>query len=131
MKYECLTRRIDCFDEILNRKLDVSKKVNKAKTKDYEMSDNQKVLMLQRMQYLRCAYHNLLECDVNQRIKFSDCCNKAIKQMEMVGVRLMNNHQILMRWNRVFRQEECFPHPNTYVENSRTNQPVIIDSPLK
>ena len=114
---DCLTRRIDCFDEIINRKLDISKIVNKEKTNDCEMRDNQKVLMMQRMQYLRCAYHNLVECNINQRIKFSDCCKKGRKQMEMVGVRLINNYQIIMRWNRVFRQEEYFPHPNPYVEN--------------
>ena len=101
--YDCLTRRIDCFHDILNRKLDILKVVNKAKTKDGEMNDNQKMLMIKRMQYLMCAYYNLLECDVNQNIKFSDCCKKAIKQLEMVGVRLINNYQVLMRWNRVFR----------------------------
>ena len=79
-------------DEILNRRLDITKIVNKANTKYHKMSDNQKMIMIQRMQYLRCAYHDLLECDVNHRIKFSDCCEKAIKQMKMVGVKLINNY---------------------------------------
>ena len=91
------------------------------------MSNNQKMIMIQRIQYLRYTYHNLLECDVNHRIKFIDCCERAIKQMETVGVKLINNYQILMRWNRVSRLEECFPHPNPSVENNRTYQPVLFE----
>ena len=53
--YDCLTRKLDFLDEIIYRKL--IKLVNKAKTKNCEMSDNQKMLITQRMQYLRCAYH--------------------------------------------------------------------------
>ena len=82
-----MTKRIEFFDKILKWRLDITKIVNKVKTKDYKMSDNQKLLMIQRMQYLRCAYHNLLECDVDHIIKLSDCCERAIKQMETVGVK--------------------------------------------
>ena len=32
-----------------------------------------------------------------------------------------------MRRNRVFRQEEYFPHPNLYVENNRTYQRVLFE----
>ena len=120
--YDCLTRKLDFFDKIIYRKL--IKLVNKAKTKNCEMSDNQKMLITQRMQYLRCAYH---KCDVNHRFKFSDCYKRAIKQIEMVGVKLIDNYQILMRRDRVFRQEEYFHLLNPYVENNRTYQLVLFE----
>ena len=47
--------------------------------------------------------------------------------MAMVGVRLVNNFQIVMKWNRVFRRNECFPHPNPYIECNKTYQPRLFE----
>ena len=72
----------------------------------------------------------LQECTFNvheQRLKFNNCCIKAINQMGMVGVRLVNNFQIVMKWNRVFRRNECFPHPNPYIECNKTYQPRLFE----
>ena len=51
--YEYLSRRIDCFDDILSRKSDISKIVHKAEQKGCEMGPCQNILMIQKMQYLQ------------------------------------------------------------------------------
>ena len=97
--YECLSRRIDYFDDILSRKLDTSEIIHKAEQKGCETSPCPNTLMIQRMQYLQCAYKNVLSTNVfEQQVKFNNCCINAINQISMVGVRLVNNFQILMKW---------------------------------
>lgn len=54
--YDCLSRRIDHFELILNNKVSISSIVNKAREKDCELDSNQTILMLHRMQYLRFSY---------------------------------------------------------------------------
>ena len=65
--YECLSRRIDCFDDILSRKLDTSEIIHKVEQKRCKMSPCQKTLMIQRMQYLQCAYKNVLSTNIYER----------------------------------------------------------------
>ena len=47
--------------------------------------------------------------------------------MEIVGVKLIKYYQILLQWNRVFRREEYFPHPDPYVENNVTCPQVLFE----
>ena len=53
--YDCLSRRIDRFNMIINNKICISTIVNKAKEKDCEMSSYQTILILNRIQYLKHA----------------------------------------------------------------------------
>ncbi len=46
---------------IINNKIYISTIVNKAKEKDYEMTSNQSILILKRMQYLKFAFLFMLQ----------------------------------------------------------------------
>ena len=109
---DCLSRRIDVFDDILNNKIDVSFIVNRACEKNCELNINQTINIRQRIQYLRMAYFNVLESDLDQPIMFKFCCEKAIQQLSEMGIKIIRNFKSIMQWNRIFRTHEMFPHPN-------------------
>jgi len=92
--------------------------VDKADKKDCELNTQQTILILNRMQYLRFMYLFTLEkSGENDAFNFRSCCKKAIEKMNGNGASLLNKHQVLMRWNRTFRINEKFPHPNTNIQN--------------
>ena len=81
------------------------------------------------MQYLRFTYLSCLEkIHINERFNFRLACNEAIKQMNRNGVSLLNNNQVLMRWNRIYKVNERFPHPNTNTQNGHMYVPVFLDT---
>ena len=79
--YDCLTRRVDHFNLILNNEVNISTIVNKADEKDCELNPQQTILMLHRMQYLQFTYLKTLEkTSVNNTFNFQSCCKKAIEK---------------------------------------------------
>ena len=123
---DCLSRRIDIFDGILNNTIDISCIVNKAQ--DYELNTRQTIAIRQRIQYLRMAYFNVLDSELNQPVRFNKCCEKAIQKLSELGIRVIKNYKTIMEWNRIFRTNEMFPHPNYYVEMGKSDQPVFLES---
>ena len=125
---ECISRRIDMFDEILNNRKDISLLVNKAGEKNCEMNNTQFTLMTHRMHYLRNAYLQLLNVDTSKPISFQECCEEAIKKMNEVGIRTITNSKTVMQWNRIFRVNENFPHPNIFIEMDKTYRSPFLDT---
>ena len=76
---DCLSRRIDLFDDILNNKIDVSFIVKRACEENCELNIKQTIQIRQRIQYLRMAYFNVLESDQDQPVMFKFCCKKSNK----------------------------------------------------
>jgi len=74
------------------------------------------------------AYLNVLNSNIDEPISFRKCCEKAIKQLSEIGVHVITNHRTIMIWNRVFRTNEMFPHPNYYVEMGKTEEPAFLES---
>ena len=119
--YDCLSQQIDVFDTILNNKMNISKIVNRGIERDCELNSQQAILVYNCMQYLRFSYLFMLEKNTRERNEtYSSCCKKAIEQMEKFGVRIIKNHQILMKWNCTFCSDEVFPHPNNYIQHGYT-----------
>ena len=48
--------------------------------------------------------------------------------MNEIGVKIIKNPRTLMQWNRVFRNQEVFPHPNYYVEMGKTDEPIFLQT---
>jgi len=48
--------------------------------------------------------------------------------MNEIGMKVIKDYQTIMKWNRVFRVNEFFPHPNYYVEMGKSNQPVFLET---
>ena len=48
--------------------------------------------------------------------------------MDEIGVKTIKDYQTIMKWNRVFRTNEIFPHPNYYVEMGKSDQPVFLET---
>ena len=84
--------------------------------------------MMQKIQYLRMAYLNVINSDLNTTISFKTCCDKAIEQMGEVGIKYIKNGNTIMQWNRVFRKNEIFPHPNIYVEMGKSENPLFLET---
>ena len=79
------------------------------------------------MQYLKYSYLFMLDRDTDST--YSHCCKKAIQHMrENCGVNIINNHKILMRWNRIFRLDEVFPHPNSNIQHGNTYHSDFLDA---
>ena len=128
--YDCLSRRIDVFESVINNKSDISSIVNKAMEKDCQLNSHQTILIYNRMQYLKFSYLFMLDRDSNST--YSSCCKKAIQHMrENCGVNIIKNHKILMRWNRIFRLDEVFPHPNSNIQHGNTYHSDFLMPSLK
>ena len=94
---ECLSRRIDIFDDILNRKKSLEDLVNKSSEENGKLTSSQSITMIQKIQYLRMAYINLINSDLNNVVSFKTCCEQAIKQMGKVGVKHIQNTNTIMQ----------------------------------
>ena len=44
------------------------------------------------------------------------------------GISFINNHKILMKWNRIFCLNEAFPHPNNNIEHGNTYHSDFLDA---
>ena len=125
---DCLSRRIDMFDDIVNHKADISLLVNRASEENAQLNVKQGIIMIQKLQYLRMAYLNVLNSNIDEPISFRKCCEEAIKQMSEIGVNVITNYRTIMIWNRIFRTKEIFPHPNYYIEMGKSDQPVFLET---
>ena len=65
---DCLSRYIDLLDEILNEKINISTIINKANEENCQWNKRQYLHIYQRINYLRIAYLNILNCDLNEPI---------------------------------------------------------------
>ena len=128
--YDCLSRRIDQFNLIMNNKKCISTIVNKAREAHCEINSHQTILIINRMQYLKQAYLFMLEKQSSgSNNTFSNCCKKTIEYMSKCnGVNVIRNHEILMKWNRVFRLDEVFPHPNVNIQMGNTYQSELLEA---
>ena len=124
----CLSRRIGKFDEILNNREGISTIVNRGNEEDCKLSEYHLMLCFQRIQYLRTAYHIVLENKGRGNSSFIRCCKDSIDRCKSSGLTLINNPNILMKWNRFFRINEIFPHPNNYIEMGRKYHSPFLDS---
>ena len=48
------------------------------------------------------------------------CCQETIQKTNDNGVSIVNNPQVLIRWNRTYQNKEGFPHPNVSIQNGYT-----------
>ena len=64
--------------------------------------------------YLRVAYSIALRTlGKDNTTKWSTtCCQKAVEQMAEVGYTTTKSRKQVMNWNKVFRKQRQFPHPN-------------------
>ena len=84
--------------------------------------------MIQRLQYLRMSYLNILNSNINDPISFKRSCEQGIQQMDEIGIKTIKDYQTIMKWNRVFCTNYIFPHPNYYVEMGKSDQPVFLET---
>ena len=90
---DCSSQRINLFDGILNNREDVSYIVNKASEDNCKLNSKQSIVMIQRILHLQNAYFIMLSNDVNKPISFKLCCEKGIKQMNEIGIKLIQIHE--------------------------------------
>ena len=55
------------------------------------------------------------------------CCKEAVEQLSSLGFNLTVDPYRISVWNRVFRRDGKFPHPNHYVANGLKPKPPIFD----
>ena len=66
MSDDCLSRRIDLFDDVLNKKRSVEGVVNKTSEDNGRLTSSQGITMLQKIQHLQMAYLNVINSDFNK-----------------------------------------------------------------
>ncbi len=69
----CLSQRIDLFDEIITNKEDLSVLVNRASEEENQLTVKQGIIIIQRLQFFRMSYLNILNCNINEPISFKNC----------------------------------------------------------
>ena len=45
-------------------------------------------------------------------LTFRECCKLSLQHLNPLGVSACTNEQTVMKWNRIFRKNELFAHPN-------------------
>ena len=124
--YDCLTRRIDLFEDVINSKQCVSSIVNRATEENCSLSLIQGFKIGQKIQYLRQAYLNVLSC-ADGHVNFQSCCADAIVTVSNNGHCEVSS-RLLMKWNQIFRCNEIFPHPNVYIQMGKEYQPLFLEA---
>ena len=116
--HDCLSRRIDTFDDIIANKLPIWKLINKC-NKKIELSPSQTMKTIQRILYLKQAYLAVLTLQSSGTFNFKQCCEQAIKKCHEFGFKMIKSPKVLMKLNRYFRDKETLPHPNLAIELGR------------
>ena len=114
---DCLSCRIDIFSDNLNQKRSIEDAVSRSSKEIGKLTSSQGIMMLQKIQYLRMAYLNVINLDLNSSVSFKTCCDQAIQRMGQFGVKYIKNGNTIMQWNRIFRRNEIFLHPIESVES--------------
>ena len=114
------------IDNILNQQKSIEELVNKSSEDNSRLTSSQSITMMQKIQYLRMAYLNAINSDLNNIVSFKSCCDQAIKQMGEVGVKYIKNRNTITQWNQIFRENEIFPHLNISLLTARaaTRRPI-------
>ena len=87
-------------------------------------SDADKFKIRAKAQVLRTAYEIALDEIDKPECNWRTCCQKAIDQTKNCATK---NPEILMRWNRSFRKQKIFPHPNRYAAIGKRQLPPALD----
>ena len=78
--------------------------------------------------YLRTAYSiALTKMGLDSNTWIGTCCKEAVEQLSSLGFNLTLDPCRVSVWNRVFRRDGQFPHPNHYVANGLKPKPPIFD----
>ena len=126
--YHCLSRRIDIFNGVLSGQKCISTIVNKASKEDGKLSHTQIIRFIHKIQGLKFAYLDVLSNFPNQPVNFATCCYNSIVKLKELSYDSVTNSKNIMSWNRIFRKNEKFPHPNIYVEMGKTYQPQLLEA---
>ena len=54
------------------------------------------------------------------------CCEKAVKEMKVVGMCHVNNYRSVMSWNIEYRYDSHFQHPNASDNSTKKSQPPLF-----
>ena len=113
--YDCLSRRINLFDDVLKNHTSILSIINKGKKSD-EITSQQINTTIHRAQYLRLTYMNVLKMNCEGRRSFEKCCEDAIENLKNVGIKFLNSPKVIMKLNQYFRRNDTFPYPNIQFE---------------
>ena len=56
-----------------------------------------------------------------------DCCRPAAEELNKLGITTAENGKRIAKWNRDFRQNNQFPHPNAWVRIGKKPKPPIFE----
>ena len=78
--------------------------------------------------YLRTAYQIALKkLGRGNNTWIETCCGGAVRKLSPLGFNATVDKKRLGLWNRLFRGDHIFPHPNSYVANGMKPKPRIFE----
>jgi hypothetical protein len=78
--------------------------------------------------YLRTAYQiALTKLGRGNNTWIETCCGGAVRKLSTLGFNATVDKKRLGLWNRLFRRDHIFPHPNSYVANGMKPKPRIFE----
>ena len=118
-----LSRRISLLEDLMKNPKKIKARVNRAEQCGLE--SHEAGIILNQCYYLRQAYRIAL--DSMPKKTWVKCCEEAIQRMKEMGNAKIKHSKTLRRWNKMFRRNEIFPHPNVNIEMRREYSPVLLD----
>lgn len=73
-------------------------------------TDGEKNILRQKSQLLCLAYKFAI--DLMNGITWLACCEKACQMLNPIGITQASSGRLIAGYNRLFRTNNCFPHPN-------------------
>jgi hypothetical protein len=114
--YERLKDRIRLLSEVQRSEDGYKRFITDIEKKP--LTTKQTFLFRKKCMYLRTAYVIALEkLGHNKHTWVNTCCKEAVEMLAYLGFDLTFDPKRVSEWNRLFRTNGKFPHPNNYVAN--------------
>ena len=115
-----LNSHIDLLEAMINEPKVLVENVEKTE-EDSELTYENMFYIEKKATYLRQAFTIAIEYMPDKT--WQQCCEEAIQELENVGYKTIKNWQTLSDWNRAFRVNGKFTHPNPKKKYS----PMLLD----
>ena len=123
---ETLMRRIDQL-RVVNSSNEGWRKVIIGHDCDNDCSMNDIFEIRQRYLFLRQAYVIALET-MTSGTPWRECCSEACERLNAMGITLATNPRVVEQYNRLFRSNEMFLHPNASVRLGKKPAPPLLSA---
>ena len=75
---------------------------------------------------LRACYYSCIN-DMSTVKSWETIIEQTLDKLSNLGFSIPTNARTVMRWNRLFRKNNSFPHPNPYIQMGKKVKPTLFE----